>query len=68
MTENSPCKHLNVTCIDSDQVARNRVYDDKGDILEYDDFKLYIFNCNDCGEIVVKELLRSHFKADEKKD
>ena len=62
------CKHLNVTLVDLDQVAENRVYNDAGDIVEYDDYKLFIFNCNECGEIVVKKLLRSHFKADIKKD
>ena len=60
------CKHLHLTHLDSDKVAKNRVYDDKGDILEYDDYKLYIFNCVDCGQIVIKEWLRSHFKKDEK--
>ncbi len=62
------CKHLNLTHLDSDMVASNKVYDEKGDILEYDDYKLYIFNCIDCGEIIVKNWLRSHFKAEIKHD
>lgn len=67
-TKLKKCTHLNVTLVDLDQVAKNRVYDEAGDIVEYDDFKLFIFNCNLCGEIVVKELLRSHFKAEVKHD
>jgi len=62
------CKHLDLTHLDSDMVASNKVYDDNGDILEYDDFKLYIFLCKKCGEIVVKNWLRSHFKAEIKHD
>lgn len=59
------CKHLHLTHLDSDKMAKNKVYNDNGDILEYDDYKLYIFNCMNCGQLVVKEWLRSHFKANE---
>lgn len=56
------CKHLTLTHLDSDKMAINKVYDDEGNILEYDDYKVYLFNCVDCGELVVKQWLRSHFK------
>lgn len=67
------CKHLNLMYLENDRFMENKVYKDDKDtegntiqkLVEYDDIKKYIFNCNECGEIVVKDWLRCVFRADE---
>lgn len=60
------CKHnpKHLKFLDQDQMPENKVYKDKI-IVEYDDVKIYIFLCEDCGKIVTKPWLRCHFKQND---
>ena len=64
MAKKKQCKHLDLMFLDTDQMPENKVYKDKV-IVEYDDVKIYIFNCKDCGKIITKPWLRCHFKQGE---